>query len=254
MPAPPTLKRPAARPSAKAGARRMQPVMRPTEPPVGEATYRRVRSDIVFGRLPPGQKLPLERMRDTYGSAVGTLREVFNALASEGLIRAEGARGFEVAPVSPDDLREIADLRLLLEHDALRRSFAAGDVEWEARVVAAHHKLASIELQVTPGDRSGEEVFRRYDWEFHNALLSACGSKLLLDLHARLYDRYLRYLVLASVFRGQPVADEHRALMQAALARDWQAAQALTSRHIQACVEQMLAGDWWAQSATRAAA
>jgi len=224
------------------------PVQGPADagvPPVGETTYRRVRADIVFGRLAPGQKLTLERMRDAYGSAVGTLREVFNALASEGLIRAEGARGFEVASISPDNLRDLAHMRQLLESDALRRSFEAGDVEWEARVAAAHHKLASVERLVSAGDRSSEETFRSYDWQFHNALISACGSRLLLDMHAGIYDKYLRYLVLASVFRGPPVAEEHAALLAFALARDWRAAQAVTTTHIQDCVTQMLAGDWW---------
>src|SRR6476620_10661253 len=158
--------------------------------PIGEMTYRRVRADIVYGRLAPGQKLPLDPMRDAYGSAVSTLREIFNGLASEGLITAEGARGFEVAAISPDNLREIAAMRQLLECDALRSSFESGDVEWEARVVAAHHKLASLERRVAAGDRSHEETLRRYDWEFHNALISACGSRLLLQMHAGIYEKY----------------------------------------------------------------
>lgn len=212
---------------------------------VGETTYRRVRSDILFGRLVPGQKLTLDRMRDTYGSAVGTLREVFNALASEGLVSAEGARGFEVAAISPDNLKEIADVRLLLECDALRRSFEAGDIEWEARVVAAHHKLASVERRMGEGDRAGEATFREYDRGFHNALVSACGSKLRLEMHEDIYDKYLRYLMLASVFRGPAVADEHRALLACALARDWREAQRITTIHVEDCVRQMLAGKWW---------
>ena len=77
---------------------------------VGESTYRRVRADIVRGRLAPGQKLTLDRMRDAYGTAVSTLRELLNRLASEGLILAEGSRGFEVASISPANLREIADM------------------------------------------------------------------------------------------------------------------------------------------------
>lgn len=214
-------------------------------PPVGEATYRRVRADIVYGRLAPGQKLTLERMRGAYGSAVSTLREIFNGLASEGLITAEGARGFEVASISPDNLREIAAMRQLLECDALRSSFEAGDVEWEGRVVAAHHKLATLEKRMASGDRSGEEILRRYDREFHNALISACGSRVLLDMHAGIYDKYLRYLMLAAVFRGEPVADEHRKLLNFALERDWRSAQATTITHIQDCVAQMVSGDWW---------
>jgi DNA-binding GntR family transcriptional regulator len=213
--------------------------------PIGEMTYRRVRDDIVYGRLAPGQKLTLDRMRQAYGSAVSTLREIFNGLASEGLITAEGARGFEVASVSPDNLREVAAMRQLLECDALRSSFEAGDVEWEGRVVATHHKLASLERRVSAGDRSQEETLRRYDWEFHNALISACGSRVLLEMHAGIYDKYLRYLMLAAVFRGEPVVEEHRKLLAFALERDWRGAQATTITHIQDCVAQMVSGDWW---------
>jgi len=222
-----------------------RPLGKVAQAPVGETTYRRVRADIVFGRLAPGEKLTLERMRSAYGSAVSTLREIFNGLASEGLITAEGARGFEVAAISPDNLREVAAMRQLLECDALRSSFEAGDVEWEGRVVASHHKLASFEKRVAAGDRSDEESLRRYDWEFHNALISACGSRLLLEMHASLYDKYLRYLMLAAVFRGAPVVEEHHQLLTHALARDWRAAQAVTVTHIQDCVAQMVSGDWW---------
>ncbi len=200
-----------AAPGTRAVTRRKSPVLAAAAAaPVGESTYRRVRADIVYGRLAPGQKLTLDRMRDAYGSAVSTLREIFNGLASEGLITAEGARGFEVAAISPANLREVAAMRQLLECDALRSSFEAGDVEWEGRVVAAHHKLASLERRMAAGDRSQEETLRRYDWEFHNALISACGSRMLLDMHAGIYDKYMRYLMLASVFRGEPVVDEHR--------------------------------------------
>ena len=88
-PSQPDTSRPAKSPPATATRRSVR------------STYRRVRADIVYGRLAPGQKLTLERMRGAYGSAVSTLREIFNGLASEGLITAEGARGFEVAAISP---------------------------------------------------------------------------------------------------------------------------------------------------------
>lgn len=80
--------------------------------------YRRIRADIVFGRLRPGQKLRLEAVHDDYGVSVSTLREILNRLAAEGLVLAEGRRGFEVAPVSADNLKELAELRLLLACNA----------------------------------------------------------------------------------------------------------------------------------------
>ena len=83
---------------------------------VGDDGYRRIRADIIFGRLRPDQKLRLEAMkRDDYGVSVSTLREILSRLSSEGFVIAEGRRGFEVAPVSAANLKELAELRLLLE-------------------------------------------------------------------------------------------------------------------------------------------
>jgi len=169
---------------------------------VGEKVYRRLRQDIISGRLAPSQKLRLDALKESYGASISTLRELLSRLTSEGLIVSESAKGFEVAPISADNLRELANLRLLLESHALQRSFAAGDMEWEARVVAAYHKLSTMEARMQAGDRAGPEVLKRYDAEFHQALISACGSRTLLEAHAGINDKYIRYLMIAVIFRG----------------------------------------------------
>lgn len=204
---------------------------------VGDSVYRRVRTDIIFGRLAPGRKLKLEQMRKDYEASVSTLREILNRLASEGLVVAEGQRGFEVAPVSAENLREVAALRELLECYALEQSFAAGDLNWEAHVVAAHYKLAQMEAKMLAGDKSVTEQWKRYDWEFHQALISACGSRVLMDTHAVIFDKYLRYQMISLTFRGQIAADEHRQMLDAALKRDAMAAQAVLRRHVRGGVE-----------------
>jgi DNA-binding GntR family transcriptional regulator len=212
----------------------------PTET-VGEKTYRRIRADIVFGRLQPGERLTLERMRDAYEASVSTLREMLNRLSSEGLVLAEGSRGFQVTPISAANLREVAAMRCLLETHALRMSFEAGDMDWEGDVVAAHHKLASMERRLRAGERTQQaEAWKRYDWQFHRALISACGSRVLLDTHAQIYDRYLRYQMIAAVYRGEVAANEHRTLLDCALKRDWKTAQATLTRHVQDCVTYMI--------------
>jgi DNA-binding GntR family transcriptional regulator len=183
-----------------------------------------VRNDIIFGRLAPSQKLRLEALKDAYGISVTTLRELLNRLTSEGLVIAESARGFEVAPVSADNFKELASLRLLLECHALQRSFALGDMDWEGRVVAAHHKLATMEKRTLAGDKRGLEVLKRYDLEFHQALLSACGSRVLLDAHAAVFDKYVRYLMIAVIFRDA-APPEHQKLLECALRRDAKTAQ-----------------------------
>src|SRR5215212_1794206 len=154
--------------SARRGWLEMRAAAQPSTP--GELAYRRIRADILFGRLPPGRKLKLDRLREDYTASVSTLREILSRLSSEKLVVAEGQRGFEVAPVSAKNLKEIAGLRQLLEGTALEQSFQQGDVEWEARVVGAHHKLGLMEERMEAGDRGATVLWKQYDWQFHQAL------------------------------------------------------------------------------------
>lgn len=224
-------------------------------PPVesaGEAAYLRLRTDIIFGRLAPGLRLRLERLRDDYEVSVTTLREVLGRLASEGLTVFEAQKGFEVARISARDLREIAEMRILLECHAAGLSFANGDLEWEARVVGAHHKLARMEARMLAGDREATALWKRYDREFHVALISACGSAELLGVHERIFDRFLRYQVLLVMFRGQAAAAEHDILLAAALDRDVARARAVLTSHIAACIDYTVANGLLRDSGGRA--
>ncbi|MBB3412074.1 DNA-binding GntR family transcriptional regulator [Rhizobium sp. BK316] len=210
------------------------------EETVAESGYRQIRADIIFGRLAPGQKLKLENLKGTYETSVSTLREILNRLTSEGLVVAEGQRGFEVAGVSVADLREIAALRLLLEEHALEQSFEQGDVEWEAQLVSAHYKLARMEKVMASGDTSQAEDWKRYDWEFHQALIAACGSRLLMETHSAVFDKYLRYQMVALSYRGGVAEEEHKQLLEAALQRDSKTAKTILQRHIEGGVEHAL--------------
>ena len=207
---------------------------------IGDRAYERIRADIIFGRLAPATRLRLDRLAQDYGASVSTLREILSRLSSEGLVLAEGQRGFEVAPVSSEGFEDVAAMRLLLETYAIPMSFAAGDLEWEARVVAAHHKLAVMERRMMAGERVATEIWKRYDREFHQALIEACNSQTLLDLYAGVFDQYLRYQMVAVVFRGEIAAEEHRRLLECALSRDAVQACEVLDRHVNGCVAHTL--------------
>jgi len=207
---------------------------------VGASTYQRIKRDIIFGELSPGIKLKLGEMREQYSASMSTLRETLNRLASEGFVNAQDQRGFFVTPVSRDDLIEIANLRVLLECHALRLSIENGDTDWEGNLVASHHKLHLMEQKMLTGDESQKEDWKRYDWEFHLALIEACGSQNLLSLHAVLYDKYLRYQMLVLTNRGEEAVDEHRKMFEAALARDISTATKTLQTHIENGLEHSL--------------
>ena len=184
------------------------------------STCERIKHDIISGELAPGAKLKLVGLRDRYAASVSTLRETLNRRASEGFVQTAEHRGFFVRPVSATDLKEIAEPRILLECSALETFIACTDADWEGNLVAAHHKLHLIEQKMLDGDDSQKELWKRYDWKFHQALIQACNSENLLSLHETIFDKYLRYQMLVITHRGAPAIDEHKAMFDAALARD----------------------------------
>ena len=208
---------------------------------VGSSTYEKIKHDIIFGELAPGSKLKLDVIKTKYEASVSTLRETLNRLASEGFVLAEEQRGFFVTKVSKEDLTEVAKLRVLLECHALKTSVENGDADWEGNLVAAHHKLQLMEKKMISGDSSEKETWKRYDWEFHQALIQACNSRNLLGLHATIYDKYLRYQMLVLTYRGEEAVKEHKNIFEAALERDSASAVKQLEDHIRRGIEHTLA-------------
>ncbi|TGD60949.1 FCD domain-containing protein [Tabrizicola sp. WMC-M-20] len=73
---------------------------------------------------------------------------------------------------------------------------------------------------------------KRYDREFHQALISACGFGSLGWLHSAVLNRYLRYQMIALSFRSAISDREHRALLDAATSRDATAAGEILQEHL----------------------
>src|SRR5882757_6335797 len=102
-----------------------------------EHAFNLLHADIVKAKLRPGEKMHVERLRETYGVGATPLREALSKLSSLDLVTAEGQRGFRVAPVSIANLLDITRTRAWVEALALRASVARGDRAWDAEVLAA---------------------------------------------------------------------------------------------------------------------
>ena len=201
-----------------------------------DAAYDNIRADLLAGSFAPEAKLRVEELCARYGLGPTPIREALSRIAASGMIVATPNRGYRVAPVSRAEYRELVDLRLRLEPAALAQSIARGDMDWEARVVAAFHRLASMQKRLRA---KAEDAFRnwaREDRGFHLALLSQCGSEWLLRYCASIYDqtaRYHRDRILQGVAPVRQTEDEHKALLEAALRRDAKGGAALLKKHIQ---------------------
>ena len=200
-----------------------------------EAIYRRLRNDILLGVLRPGDKMKLDALRQNYDASVNTLRETLSRLVSDGLVANEGQRGFTVVPTSLADLRDITEMRRLLECHAARLSIQHADLDWESRVVAAYHKLSKVEEMIDSDPAKYGPLIETYNRAFHAAIISACGSRWLLNFHGVMYDQSLRYRMLAFQVRDFPREQsrrEHHEILDAALARDANRLAAVLGTHI----------------------
>lgn len=191
--------------------------------------YQTLRQRIIRGEYSPGTRLKIDALQQSLQLSSSPLREALNRLVAEGLVEADEGRGFRAAGVSVAEMNELADLRVLLEGEALRRSVKLGDDEWEGRVVAAAHKLR---LSETAGSFDVEDWSDRHR-QFHLALLGGCGYPRLLRLCETLFDQAERYRRVARL-SGEPrkKTTEHRKLEEMALSRDVDKAVDLLTRHI----------------------
>ena len=202
---------------------------------VTETVYRRIRGEIIEGALKLGGKLKLDTLKGRYHVSVNTLRETLSRLVADGLVQNEGQRGFTVVPASLADLRDITEVRRLLECEAARRSLERASLDWESQLVAAYHKLSKVEAVVDAEKEKYGGLLEQYNHEFHAALIADCGSPWLIQLHGTMYDQSLRYRMLALQVKDFPREQsrrEHREILEAALARDADRLVAVLSAHI----------------------
>lgn len=199
---------------------------------MASAVYQKLRTDILSGRLQPGERLRIETLTERYGVGASPVREALNRLSAGSFVRRFDQRGFQVAPVSLDELTELTRTRCLLNEVTLREAIAKGDVAWEDEIILTCNRLNRTESLLPDGSVNPlwEERHRR----FHMALVSACGSHWLLELTESLFDCADRYRNLATraAPRERDTINEHQKIMEAALDRDADTAVRLVNDHI----------------------
>lgn len=195
----------------------------------------RLRADILAARLAPGAGLPLKVLQHRYAVGLTPLREALTILSGSGLVVTDGGRGFRVAPASRADFEDVALSRRRLEGMAMRLSIAAGDKHWRQHIETTRAQFAAVRALVgenRPIDEEWEDRHRR----FHFALITACGSPVLLDFCRQLFDRFDRYRRIAIPTKSMmaDVGTDHDGIMLAALRGDEEDAVARLDQHIAA--------------------
>ena len=213
-----------------------------------------IRSDIIIGTWPPGSKLRIKELCERYGAGAIPMREALSRLATSGFVIAEDQRGFRVSDVSAQELTDITETRVHVECEALRQSVLNGGLDWEEKLIGAHHRLSRLPMLASAGPGLDPE-WERAHVAFHAALLCGCTSKWLKALSDLLRDQTARYRNLSVMARPKApkgskarrqeptreVAAEHQQMVEAALSHDAERACALLAEHLRATTQLVLA-------------
>ncbi|WP_236579716.1 GntR family transcriptional regulator [Streptomyces sp. HM190] len=192
-----------------------------------------IKHRILTGRLTPGQALVETELAAQFGVSKTPVREALKTLAGTGLVVMSQYKGVTVRMVDADMAREVYDVRLLLEPEALRRSVRRG-ASWDA----ASDALTRADEATDTAERS---LANR---EFHRALYVPCGNPLLGRMLDEVRDQAA--LVSAVAWAADPSwereAAEHREILRLALDGDADGAAAALHAHIASFVERAFPG------------
>lgn len=201
----------------------------------GDGVYERLRADIFSGRLVPGQRLKFPELSQRYATSVGAAREALTRLSGEGLVQSQLHQGYRVMPLSHEDLADLTYARVEIESRVLRLSVQQGDMHWESQAVAAHHVLERTPFLSDDDTNHPGDAWSAAHAAFHQALLAGCPNRRLLATARKLREEAELYLQWSVSFGQEPdrdVAAEHRALLEAATAREADRACELLRDHI----------------------
>ena len=197
--------------------------------------YRALRRDILFGKFGPGTKLSLPALHTRYDVGLIPIREALNRLAAERLIIQEDQRGFFVRSPSAEELDELTKTRCWAHEMMVRETIATATPQWEDKLVLAAHHLFRADRNANGSDALSLE-WEAHHRHFHMTLVEGCASRWMQEFHAGLFDyndfyRY-QYTSAERAAVKRDVGAEHRALFDAAIARDTEALVKQLNDHV----------------------
>ena len=178
--------------------------------------YRELRRAIIMGHRKAGERLDIDLLCHQYDTSITPVRDALQMLSQEGLITIRPRSGYFVTRISLKELRDMLEMREILELAVLERAAARITPD---QLAALRHVHAGY-----TGD--DDESYDRYTDEnrrFHYLLAQASGNHELAETLGHLHDRLARYMVMRHA--GQTQEDGHQKILDALQDKDLSAAR-----------------------------
>lgn len=200
---------------------------------VTDQVYEVLKKRILSRQFRPGQRLNLDELEQQLGVSRTPLKDALNRLAMESLVEILPRKGTYVTTLTVEELKEVFEVRQVLELYAAKLSIHRIT---PAKLQEMHDLVTDLEILIDNNTYSDYQAFMAKDRDLHLLIVELAGNRKLLELYKSLnvHVQIARAFYVQIDKRVQDTHKEHRAILQAFEAKDWEALERTLNRHIEA--------------------
>jgi DNA-binding GntR family transcriptional regulator len=204
--------------------------------PVHEQVYQKLRAQILFGEMAPGQAVTIQGLTDSLGAGMTPVREAIRRLISDGALMFQGNRRVSVPVLSAEDVEQLIFVRKTIEAELARRAVRFSSPELVAELEQIDAELDSA---IVAGDVSG---YLLQNYRFHSVLYAHSHAPLLAEMAERLWLRFGPSLrVVCGRFGTQNLPDRHKEMLAALRVGDVEGVGLAIEQDVDQGVQMMIA-------------
>jgi len=205
-------------------------------PPVHEQVYRRLREQILFGEMAPGQAVTIQGLVQSLGAGMTPVREAIRRLISDGALVFQGNRRVSVPQLSVSDVEQLGYLRKTMESELTRRATTRIS---DAAIGELDHLDQLLDQAISAGD---VVAYLANNYQFHARLYEQANAPVITDLVNRVWLRFGPSLrVVCGRFGTQNLRDHHKDLLKALHQRDPEGAALAMIKDVEQGMQQVVA-------------
>lgn len=197
---------------------------------LGQKIYKKIRDDITYGRLAPGQRFTETELTKKYKVSKSPIREALYQLVTERFVVFEGNKNkkISVAKLSLKEVNELYDIRVLLEGYATRLFAEQATAKQVAYLTDLNEKLRKANETNNPKEWIDKDTL------FHEYLVANCGNSNvipILDVLKRKVYRY-KFVVLSVPGHSNEYIKDHEGIIRGCAENDGLLAEKHMKHHL----------------------